>query len=340
MAWEACQGARERPRSRLYLRSGPEPGDADAGARAQWRFSRLPNSSMVKEAGGIFNEGGAAGMPDAVPVAAGFAPGFIGGAQGGGGGGEMDQLRNAVLEAEINMEAHVGKGPAGKNLMATVQEDVAGNLDDQNGPHTTQLARAMLALSTAEDRRSRLELRGTSGHEVSFVDGPSTHNNHHGASFELKALRAPITGLTCFLNEAGAAQDQVTVSVFTTRTPITRLEDLEYNSTPENRVVWSKQPEWQEVFVNQEYADMNIDACPVAHGRDKADPATQHEKSLLRSVGGAGCWLARQSRPDLVFEIPRLQQSLPCATAQTLREANLMWKRARVGGSPSGSATL
>jgi hypothetical protein len=43
------------------------------------------------------------------------------------------------------------------------------------------------------------------------------------------------------------------VSVFTTRTPITRLEDLEYNSTPQNRVVWSKQPEWQEVFVNQDH---------------------------------------------------------------------------------------
>ena len=133
--------------------------------------------------------------------------------------------------------------------------DSRDTLDGQSGPLGTQLARAMVALSTAEARRERVALRGTSGHGFSFVNGASTNNNHHAASFELKALRAPVavTGLTCYLNEAGAARDQITVSVFTTRTPITRLEQLEYNSTPESRTVWTKEPEWQKVFVNQDH---------------------------------------------------------------------------------------
>ena len=84
-----------------------------------------------------------------------------------------------------------------------------------------------------------------------------------------------------------------------------------------------------EVYVSQpEYAEMNIEHPSVARDRARTDPVTREEKKLLRSVGGAGCWLARQSRPDLFYEVSRLQQNLPTATVQQLHEANLLRKRA------------
>ena len=66
----------------------------------------------------------------------------------------------------------------------------------------------------------------------------------------------------------------------------------------------------------------------MARDRARTDPVTREERKLLRSVGGAGCWLARQSRPDLFYEVSRLQQNLPTATVQQLHEANLLRKRA------------
>ena len=84
------------------------------------------------------------------------------------------------------------------------------------------------------------------------------------------------------------------------------------------------------VYVSQpNYADMSIERIPTQTKRAHSDPCTAQEKGLLRSIAGAGCWLGRQTRPDLCFEVSSLQQSIPEANYGHVLDANTLRRRAR-----------
>ena len=62
-------------------------------------------------------------------------------------------------------------------------------------------------------------------------------------------------------------------------------------------------------------------------------PATEAQRSLLRGVAGSCCWLARQTRPGLSYEVSRLQQRFgDTLTIKDIKEASLMAQRTRREG--------
>ena len=48
----------------------------------------------------------------------------------------------------------------------------------------------------------------------------------------------------------------------------------------------------------------------IAKHRNPADPGTKGEEKQLRSVEGGLSWTARQARPDILYQVSRLQFSI------------------------------
>ena len=60
----------------------------------------------------------------------------------------------------------------------------------------------------------------------------------------------------------------------------------------------------------------------IAKHRNPADPVTKGEEKQLRSVVGSLSWIARQARPDILYQVSKLQSSIKGATVSTLKESN------------------
>ena len=64
------------------------------------------------------------------------------------------------------------------------------------------------------------------------------------------------------------------------------------------------------------------DYIKIAKNRNLADPIDKSEEKQLCSVVGSLSWIARQTRPDILYRVSRLQSSIKGATIATLKEAN------------------
>ena len=56
--------------------------------------------------------------------------------------------------------------------------------------------------------------------------------------------------------------------------------------------------------------------------RNPTNPVTKGEEKQLRSVVGSLSWIARQARPDILYQVSKLQPSIKGATVSTFKEAN------------------
>ena len=61
---------------------------------------------------------------------------------------------------------------------------------------------------------------------------------------------------------------------------------------------------------------------------EESKPVDEQTREDLRRTAGAACWLAKSTRPDLSFEVSLLQQSLAEATYTTVKQANVLARRA------------
>ena len=84
----------------------------------------------------------------------------------------------------------------------------------------------------------------------------------------------------------------------------------------------------KDLHLKQNAYQNSLQFIPVTKGRmgDKEAPLTQEERELLQSKIGQILWIARQSRPDIIFDASNLASSLKKANVQTLNEANKIIK--------------
>ena len=57
----------------------------------------------------------------------------------------------------------------------------------------------------------------------------------------------------------------------------------------------------------------------IAKHRSPGDPVTKSEEKQCRSVVGSLSWIARQARPDILYQVSRLQSSIKAATVSNLK---------------------
>lgn len=82
------------------------------------------------------------------------------------------------------------------------------------------------------------------------------------------------------------------------------------------------------IILQQKSYQNNMQSIPIEKCRqaDKSAPINTIEKEQLQSKIGQILWMARQSRPDVIFEASYLASSLKTATVQTLIDANKVIK--------------
>lgn len=80
----------------------------------------------------------------------------------------------------------------------------------------------------------------------------------------------------------------------------------------------------KKVHIHQEAYIQNLQPIHVTPSRaaQSASPLTEEETEQLRSKIGQLLWVARQSRPDVLFDASNLASSLKQATVHTINEAN------------------
>ena len=92
-----------------------------------------------------------------------------------------------------------------------------------------------------------------------------------------------------------------------------------------------RQAEDFSIYISQKNYSNKVPYVPVSSEQLKCpdEPVDEVTRAALRKTAGAGCWLAKTSRPDLSFEVSLIQQSLNAATMETVKIANQMVRRAR-----------
>ena len=65
-----------------------------------------------------------------------------------------------------------------------------------------------------------------------------------------------------------------------------------------------------------------VKAIRIREGRKGAESLEPGEVTQLRSITGSLSWIARQGRPDLLYQVSSLQTGVRNATVATLIEAN------------------
>lgn len=80
----------------------------------------------------------------------------------------------------------------------------------------------------------------------------------------------------------------------------------------------------KKVQIHQEAYIQHLQPIHLTPSRaaESASPLTEDEREQLRSKIGQLLWVARQSRPDVMFDASNLASSLKQATVQTISEAN------------------
>lgn len=78
------------------------------------------------------------------------------------------------------------------------------------------------------------------------------------------------------------------------------------------------------VQIHQQTYIQHLQSIPLTPSRaaEPGSPLTEAERDQLRSKIGQLLWVARQSRPDVMFDASNLASSLKQATVQTINEAN------------------
>lgn len=80
----------------------------------------------------------------------------------------------------------------------------------------------------------------------------------------------------------------------------------------------------KKVQIHQETYIQQLQPIPLAPARavEPGSPLTEAERDQLRSKIGQLLWVARQTRPDVMFDASKLASDLKQATVQTINEAN------------------
>lgn len=82
----------------------------------------------------------------------------------------------------------------------------------------------------------------------------------------------------------------------------------------------------KKVQVHQDRYNQHMQPINVKPSRamEKDSPPDDKERDLLRSKIGQILWMARQDRPDGMFNASSLASTIKTATVQTLHEANFI----------------
>lgn len=81
---------------------------------------------------------------------------------------------------------------------------------------------------------------------------------------------------------------------------------------------------YRKVKIHQESYSQHMQPIPMDPSRavEQDSPLCEKEKDQLRSKIGQILWVARQSRPDVMFDASNLASGMKNATVQTIHEAN------------------